>query len=77
MSFALFFPEGSSIMGKSSNIGVSSNVSKALKGGREVSTPLSKLMTSITNLYEVIDQIVSFCRGRLELSSGKNIFLNT
>jgi hypothetical protein len=30
MSFALFFPEGSSIMGRSSNIGGSSNVSTAL-----------------------------------------------
>ena len=34
-------------------------------------------MISISNLYEGIDQIMSFCRGREELSSGKSIIRNT
>ena len=34
-------------------------------------------MISISNLYEGIDQIMSFCRGREELSYGKNIIRNT
>ncbi len=49
----------------------------SIKGGSKVSIPLSKSMISITNLYEVIDQIMSFCRKRLELSSGKDIVRNT
>ena len=50
---------------------------RLLKGGPQVSTPLSKSMISITNLYEDIDKMMSFCRGREELSSEKNIVRNT
>jgi hypothetical protein len=43
-----------------------------VKGGPKILIPLSRSMISITNLYEVIDQIMSFCRERLELSFEKN-----
>jgi hypothetical protein len=42
-----------------------------LNGDQKASTPLSKSMISISNLYESIDQIMSFCRGKEELSSEK------
>ena len=47
-----------------------------IKGGPKVSTPFRKSMISITNLYAVIDQNMSFCRGRSELSSEKKIIRN-
>jgi hypothetical protein len=45
--------------------------SKKLKSDSKVSTPLIKSIRSITKLYIIIDQNVSFCRGRLELSPEK------
>lgn len=47
------------------------HVDNNLKGVPKVSTPLSKSMRFIINLCVIIDQNMSFCRGRLELSFEK------